>query len=327
MRSRRNRERSGPAARPFAGIDESRDEASAVIVRPPGCATLFVCLIALVALKPAPARAQPPSPPPLEPLDHAVCRLIEVAAQANRLPVGFMTRVIWRESSFRAAVISSAGAEGIAQFMPETAQQRGLLDPFDPEQAIPKAARLLSDLRRQFGNLGLAAAAYNAGAARVAGWLAGQGGLPAETRAYVRFVTERDVEEWTRPDGNTPDTAATATASSPEPASCLAVAADLRRGVGGVGSPAAGGTPLAPWGVQLAGNFSKALALAQFERARQSYAAVIGNLRPMIIGRLLRSRGTRLFYQVRLPAPTRQAADTLCGRIQAVGGACVALRS
>src|SRR5204862_4916557 len=105
-------------------------------------------------------------------------------------PVGFMTRVIWRESSFRAAAISPAGAEGIAQFMPATAQERGLADPFDPEQAIPKAARLLADLRRQFGSLGVAAAAYNAGPARVASWRRGEGELPAVTRAYVRFVTE-----------------------------------------------------------------------------------------------------------------------------------------
>ena len=47
--------------------------------------------------------------------------------------------------------------------MPGTAAERGLSDPFDPEQAIPKAAELLSELRTRFGNLGLAAAAYNAG--------------------------------------------------------------------------------------------------------------------------------------------------------------------
>ena len=83
----------------------------------------------------------------------------------------------------------------------------------------------------------------------------------------------------------------------------------------------------APWGVQLAGNFSKGLALAAFDRARARYAAVVGDTRPMIIGRLLRSRGTRPFYQVRLPAPSRAVAEQLCGRIQAAGGACVAMPS
>jgi len=132
----------------------------------------------------------------MEPLDHAICRLIESSARANQLPVGFLTRLIWRESSFRAAVISPAGAEGIAQFMPGTRRERGLADPFDPERAIPKAASLLADLRRQFGNLGVAAAAYNAGPGRVLSWLHGQGELPAETRAYVRFISGRDVADW-----------------------------------------------------------------------------------------------------------------------------------
>src|SRR6266851_4341531 len=121
----------------------------------------------------------------LEPLDHAICRLIESSARESRLPVAFLTRIVWRESSFRAGVVSPAGAEGIAQFMPQTARERGLADPFDPEQAIPEAARLLADLRRQYGSLAVAAAAYNAGPGRVVSWLHGQAELPAETRAYV----------------------------------------------------------------------------------------------------------------------------------------------
>ena len=80
-------------------------------------------------------------------------------------------------------------------------------------------------------------------------------------------------------------------------------------------------------GVQLAGNFSKARALAAFQRHGQRYAAIIGELRPMIIGRLLRSRGTRRFYQIRLPAASRHVAEALCGRIHAAGGNCVAMRS
>src|SRR5687768_7867291 len=158
---------------------------------------LAALLGAVLCLVPVmPARAAVVAPPTMESLDHAVCRLIESAARAHRLPVGFMTRVIWRESSFRPRVVSPAGAEGIAQFMPGTAQERGLADPFDPEQAIPKAAGLLAELRRRFGSLGAAAAAYNAGPGRVASWLRGEGRLPAETRTYVRLVTAHSVEEW-----------------------------------------------------------------------------------------------------------------------------------
>jgi len=274
--------------------------------------------IALILFAVPAAAAPPPPRAALEPVEHAVCRLIEQAAHANDLPVGFMTRIIWAESSFRPGVVSPKGAEGIAQFMPQTAQQRGLANPFDPEQAIPKAAQLLAELRRQFGNLGIAAAAYNAGSARVAFWLRGEGELPAETRAYVRLVTERDAEAWVRAkDGD---------AKPAGGESCVALTEELRRDYGD-GNGGMGFAPLAPWGVQLAGNFSKARALAAFERARVRYARVIGDEQPMIIGRLLRSRGTKRFYQVRLPAASRAIADALCRRIRSVGGACVALRS
>jgi hypothetical protein len=180
----------------------------------------------------------------------------------------------------------------------------------------------LAELRRRFGNLGAAAAAYNAGPARVAGWLRGEASLPAETRTYVRLVTARTAEEWAT-------SGAASGAAAVEGETCLALAAELRRDRGGGGADDDEAiAPFAPWGVQLSGNFSKAVALASFERARQRYAAAIGNdARPMIIGRLLRSRGTKRFYQVRLPAPSRQVAEALCGRIQAIGGNCVAMRS
>ena len=118
----------------------------------------------------------------------------------NRLPPEFLTRLIWAESSFRASVTSPAGAQGIAQFMPGTAQEWGLADPFDPEQAIPKAAEFLRHLRDRFGNLGLAAAAYNGGPARVAAWMEGRGGLPDETRTYVVRITGRAAEDWAAAD-------------------------------------------------------------------------------------------------------------------------------
>ena len=98
-----------------------------------------------------------------ETVSEALCRMIESASAAQHLPVPFLTRLIWQESSFRPDVTSRAGAQGVAQFMPGTARERGLSDPFDPEQAIPAAAALITDLKTRFGNLGLAAAAYNGG--------------------------------------------------------------------------------------------------------------------------------------------------------------------
>lgn len=126
-------------------------------------------------------------------------RLAEDAAKENNLPSDYFIRLIAYESGFNRGAVSPAGAEGIAQFMPSTAQDRGLKDPFDPSEALPKSAALLSDLRRQFGNLGLAAAAYNAGSRRVQDWLDGRGHLPRETRRYVYAVTGRAAEDWAPP--------------------------------------------------------------------------------------------------------------------------------
>ena len=125
-----------------------------------------------------------------------VCQTIADAAAANGLPASFLARLLWTESGFRSSAISPAGAIGVAQFMPQTAIERGLSDPRDPLQAIYHAASLLIELDRHFGNLGLAAAAYNAGAARVTKWLLGQSGLPMETEVYVRTITGRRAEDW-----------------------------------------------------------------------------------------------------------------------------------
>ena len=97
------------------------------------------------------------------------------------------------------ATRSGERAQGIAQFMPGTANERRLLDPFDPVQALPKSAEFLNELRNQFGNLGLAAAAYNAGPHRVQEWLAGSASMPAETRNYVSAITGSTVDDWARP--------------------------------------------------------------------------------------------------------------------------------
>ncbi len=253
-----------------------------------------------------------------ETVDEAVCRLIEPAASAHGLPASFLTRLIWRESSFRSHAVSPVGAQGIAQFMPGTAAERGLLDPFDPEQAIPKAAEFLSDLKAQFGNLGLAAAAYNGGPARVANWLANGGGLPLETRNFVFIITRRSVEDW----------AAEASGEKDPPAAekdppCLELAALLR----GPGEPGLAAAPFAPWGVQLAGNFSKERALASFRRESARYGDLLSEVRPMIIGTRLRARGNAPFYRVRVPAQTRNEAQDLCVAIRRQGGSCVVFRS
>jgi hypothetical protein len=270
-----------------------------------------------------PARAQGES----ETIDQALCRMIEGAAAKHRMPVDFFTRLIWQESSFRPGASSRAGAQGVAQFMPGTASERGLADPFDPEQAVPKSAELLDELRTRFGNLGLAAAAYNGGPARVETWLAGRGGLPGETREYVSIITGRTADDWASDArGERPDVA-----PQGPPTRCLVLVAGFRRGgerrvVEAYSGPIEE-SPLSPWGVQVAGNFSKAVALASYARARRRHASLLSDVAPMVIGTRMRSRGTRAFYRVRIPAATREAATDICGKLRKQGGACVVLKS
>src|SRR5947208_6143246 len=168
----------------------------------------FALLLVLVAsyavglLRPAVADesdafgAVPSAAPANAPDNDGICNALAAAAQENDLPIDFFTRLIWQESRFDPTAVSRAGAQGVAQFMPATATWRGLSNPFDALEAIPKSAKLLRDLRREFGNLGLAAAAYNAGSGRVHDWLAGRRGLPGETSAYVRIVTGFSPEQW-----------------------------------------------------------------------------------------------------------------------------------
>jgi hypothetical protein len=127
-----------------------------------------------------------------------MCDTVASAAQANNLPVGFLIRLIWQESGFDSSIVSRAGAQGVAQFMPRVAAEWGLRDPFDPLQALPASARLLRSLHQQFGNLGLAAAAYNAGSGRIQNWLSKRGKLPEETRSYVMNITGHAAEKWVK---------------------------------------------------------------------------------------------------------------------------------
>jgi soluble lytic murein transglycosylase-like protein len=139
-------------------------------------------------------RAPPPPPAHQEAADvptaDDVCRTLEEAAAENGLPVEFFARVIWQESRFNPRAVSPKGAAGIAQFMPQTASWHGLANPFDPIEALRHSAAYLRELRDRFGNLGLAAAAYNAGPGRVSAWLTSHRSLPGETRNYVAIIAE-----------------------------------------------------------------------------------------------------------------------------------------
>jgi len=259
----------------------------------------------------------------------AMCLMIESAATANDLPLEFFARVIWQESRFQPHAVgpvtrSGKRAQGIAQFMPGTASERRLLDPFDPVQALPKSAEFLSELRNQFGNLGLAAAAYNAGPRRVQEWLTGSGPMPQETRNYVAAITGTTVDNWAvaGKDGKMPDRIPRA--------SCRELIALLKRAPNSFVTGLEQRVKLASaklWGVQLAAGFDRNKALAMYARAMKRLSSVIGDQDPSLLSSFMRTRGTRMFYQVRIGADTRPAADDLCNRIRRAGGACFVLRN
>jgi hypothetical protein len=260
-------------------------------------------------------------------LRESMCLMIEAAARAHDLPVEFFARVIWQESRFQPGAVgprtrSGDSAQGIAQFMPKTAAERGLLDPFDPVQALPKSAEFLRELRDQFGNLGLAAAAYNAGPARVRAWLAGTRTLPAETRNYVAAITGISVDEWTQGGKREPE--------QKPIRQCGEMMALLRQAANPFVEKLAERVKLtaeSPWGVQLSAGFSRDKVLAAYATLATRYAGVLSGRDASILSSVFRSRGTRAFYQIRVGTETRESANALCAGIRRAGGACIVLRN
>jgi hypothetical protein len=242
----------------------------------------------------------------------SICDALAAAAAENDLPVDFFARLIWQESRFDPTAVSRAGAQGVAQFMPATANARGLADPFDPIEAIAHSAKLLRDLRRELGNLGLAAAAYNAGPRRVRDWLAGRRGLPRETDAYVRIVTGQSPEQWAR--------AGHAEMHVAHPVPCPQIAGLVAR------SPAPVMKPLDPWGVQLVGSSSDATALAAYRQLREKYARILAEREPRILHHGL-ARGSMGWARVHVGTESRASADKLCAELRAAGASCTVQRN
>jgi soluble lytic murein transglycosylase-like protein len=246
-----------------------------------------------------------------------VCEALATAAATNDLPVDFFTRLIWQESQFKPDAISRKGAQGIAQFMPTTARLSGLENPFDPLEAIAKSGQLLRDLRREFGNLGLAAAAYNAGSGRVRDWLGSRRPLPQETRAYVRIVTGRSVEEWAAAQAKAVEM------PSLEPVPCNLPPGALIQPRADAAAPRP--ETVKPWGVEVVGGPTPAKALARYREWRSKYAALVADREPHVVIRgILGEMGAA---RVRVGEETRAGAQKLCAALLAAGTYCDVLRN
>jgi len=245
---------------------------------------------------------------PAQALDRAtlasqICAAAETEAAANNIDANFFARLLWRESLFDPNVVSDAGAQGIAQFMPDTAKRRGLIDPFEPLSAVKASAAFIADLRKQFGNLGLAAAAYNAGERRVSDWQAGNGGMPDETRNYVLFITGKEVDDWK---GAADEVAVPSIGKEKNfAANCMALA--LRKGQ-------LAGTHLRsaarqPWGALLAAGFNESRTVAIFKRLNLRFPDLIAKRERMVF--------------VMLGEKTQSSAAALCEKLNNAGAPCV----
>lgn len=254
-----------------------------------------------------------------QPLVEVICPLMEKEALANGISPAWFVRLIWRESAFRPNTVSNKGAQGIAQFMPGTAKERGLEDPFDPAQAIPHSAKLLADHLKEFGNFGLAAAAYNAGPERVRGWIDGKRRLPAETRAYVEFITGHAAEAWK--DAGAAPAEPAALASDVLQSSCRKRAPALLNVALPAGAPKPRGTP-APWGVQVAADFSQVKVAGMFGVLKRRHGKLLADAEPIYIPDRNLSRGRRSMIALRIAASSRDDALKLCERLRADGGVC-----
>jgi Transglycosylase SLT domain/SPOR domain len=252
-----------------------------------------------------------------------VCRLIESAARENALDANFFARLLWKESLFDAAAVSPAGAQGIAQFMPGTAKLRGLSDAFNPAEALYASAAYLADLSRAYGNIGLAAAAYNAGEAGLERFLAAKSGLPGETRAYVAAITGYPVEAWRDSPPETLDLSlATGEGGGASAFQAACVAQAEKRSVREFRS----GPKLKPWGVVVASNRENDGAERQVSRLRNRFATVLGGEDVAYSrGRSPGQRTRMVFAQV--GRDSRAEADAFCGRLRAAGGDCMVLRN
>jgi len=248
-----------------------------------------------------------------------ICRAVEEDAAENGLPVEFFARVIWQESRFNARAVSRAGAQGIAQFMPRTADWHGLADPFDPIESLRHSASYLRDLRNRFGNLGLAAAGYNAGPGRVSEWLAGNRTLPSETRNYVAIVTGWTADEWASP--SPPQTAET---TIPQGLPCTRLANLILAPKEEAHRIA---TYVPRWGAQLTSNWSESRAWATYRELQKQYASLIGDREPIVLHSRLPGMGSATRYIIRIADDNRAYLEKLCAKFIAAGGACVVLRN
>jgi len=250
-----------------------------------------------------------------------VCKLIERNASEQGLDPAFLARLLWKESRFEPSAISPAGALGIAQFMPGTAELYWLDDPFNPAQAIRKAAWYLAQLSQRFGNIGMAAVAYNGGENRAARFLAQQTTLPFETVDYVEAITGFSAHRWRDNPPGVDDLKLALAPDLPFRQSCEQMAGNrsLREFTT---QP-----PVMPWGVIVASHPSQAGAAQQVARLNRTLRPILEDGARVGYVRKRLSGMPRSVYTAQVGYRSRAEAATFCARFQRLGGRCIVLKN
>lgn len=249
-----------------------------------------------------------------------ICQHIQGASARHMLDPGFFARLLWQESRFDANALSPAGAQGIAQFMPGTAKLRGFSDSYNPAEAMERSAHYLAELQRRYGNVGLAAVAYNGGEGRADGFMEG-GGLARETIEYVQIITGLTAEEWRDVPPKTHDF--TLDKDQPFMAACLAMARN--RKVSAIkGIP---GKPTLPkWGAQIGFGTTKSAARSRANSvARQCPAATDAKVDIIFVKN--RVQGRPGYHMARMTGQDRRAVSQLCQRVRAQGCPCAVYKN
>jgi hypothetical protein len=115
--------------------------------------------------------------------------MIETHSKTYGVPPALIAAGLEEEAHWQTNKTSSAGAQGLAQFTPDTAREYNV-NVNDPDSSIRGMAAYMKDLMDQFGDPILAAGAYNAGPGRMQEYVQNGTPLPAETVNHMRKVTK-----------------------------------------------------------------------------------------------------------------------------------------
>lgn len=247
-----------------------------------------------------------------------VCATIERAASSKGLDPHFLARLLWKESLFEPSALSPVGAQGIAQFMPETARIVGLDDPFNPAKAIVAAAGYLRRLSDGLGNVGLAAVAYNGGENRAARFIGGGTTLPYETQDYVEAITGHDAWKWR----DNPPESVDFRLQGDEPFrdACITLAGN--RTLKEFRTPERAW----PWGVILASHPQQSGAAKQVSTLNRKLRPILGGKRVGYVRKRLTGM-PKPVYTAQIGYENRAQANAFCLRLKQLGGNCIVLRN